>query len=431
MCCNTECTGVCGACSAAKKGGGFDGNCGFVAPNTDPDDECSGTLVCNGTGECKKVDGDSCGNGSECLTGNCVDGVCCNAACGGPCEACSAAKTGGADGICGPIPAFANPDGECVSGQACDGHGTCKDLDGQGCVGPGECISTYCTDGVCCDNGCAGTCQACSAALKGGGADGECGNVAPYGADPACGANEVCDGAGTCRKNDGIVCGGAGECVSGNCIDGVCCDDPCSDTCLACTAAKTGGVNGQCGFVTANSDPDTDCPLGTQACDGAGACREVPGGVCSLSGDCISGNCSPNDGVCCSQACTGTCMACTSAKTGSPTGTCANVVTGTDPDNECTGPGSPDVCHAGHCDRINGTACVSPGQCLSGNCPAQDSVCCDLPCDGLCYACTAAKKGSGANGTCGFVAAATDPDLECNNTKCCSGSGTCVPGSCP
>lgn len=40
---------------------------------------------------------------------------------------------------------------------------------------------------------------------------------------------------------------------------------------------------------------------------------------------------------------------------------------------------------------------------------------CDAACTGACVACTAAKKGSGADGACGAIAAGTDPDTECNS----------------
>lgn len=55
----------------------------------------------------KKTNGDLCRASSECRSGSCVDGVCCESACGGgkdiDCEACSMAKTGKADGLCRPV----------------------------------------------------------------------------------------------------------------------------------------------------------------------------------------------------------------------------------------------------------------------------------------------------------------------------------------
>ncbi|HXI60652.1 MAG TPA: HYR domain-containing protein, partial [Polyangia bacterium] len=48
----------------------------------------------------------ACTRGTECASGFCVDGVCCDSACGGgdlnDCQACSRAAGGTSDGICGP-----------------------------------------------------------------------------------------------------------------------------------------------------------------------------------------------------------------------------------------------------------------------------------------------------------------------------------------
>src|SRR5262249_34115460 len=53
-------------------------------------------------------------------------------------------------------------------------------------------------------------------------------------------------------------------------------------------------------------------------------------------------------------------------------------------------------------------------------------VCCDTACTGECTACTAVKKGSGKDGTCGTIAAGTDPDDECPGAVTCNGVGACV-----
>jgi len=132
VCCDAACTSFCQACTASKKGSGVDGVCGFIASGTDPDNEC---LLgnCNGSGGCMKIgiggvllgNGASCTMGSQCSSGSCVDGVCCNSACTSTCQACTAAKKGsGSDGICGNIAAATDPDNECALGN-CNGAGIC------------------------------------------------------------------------------------------------------------------------------------------------------------------------------------------------------------------------------------------------------------------------------------------------------------------
>ena len=78
-----------------------------------------------------------------------------------------------------------------------------------------------------------------------------------------------------------------------------------------------------------------------------------------------------------------------------------------------------------------GCSCTSTTQCLVGTCV--DGVCCSTTCTGKCQACSAAKKGSGANGVCGPIADGSDPDNECaaqpasscGTIGSCNGSGAC------
>ena len=75
--------------------------------------------------------GSACTAGSQCISGLCVDGFCCNLPCNGRCQACDVA---GAEGKCTPIKAGDDPDNECdldpvaSCGRdgACDGQGACR-----------------------------------------------------------------------------------------------------------------------------------------------------------------------------------------------------------------------------------------------------------------------------------------------------------------
>jgi len=95
------------------------------------------------------------------------------------------------------------------------------------------------------------------------------------------------------------------------------------------------------------------------------------GTVCSGAGECCSGYCVDN--YCCNTACGGTCQACVLSKTGSATGTCANITSNTDPDSECAGACS--VCQSGSCGNATidsqPTGCTGCNWCDSnGNCKA-------------------------------------------------------------
>jgi hypothetical protein len=127
--------------------------------------------------------------------------------------------------------------------------------------------------------------------------------------------------------------------------------------------------------------------------------------------------------VCCNNSCTTLCNACSAAKKNSGSdGTCGIITAGLDPDAEC--PGATLCSGASTCALFaNGLACSINAECTSGNCV--DGVCCNSPCAGLCQACTTAKKGSGANGTCGAVAPGTDPDNECAGGAVCDAVQMC------
>ncbi|MBW2529300.1 MAG: hypothetical protein JRI23_34305 [Deltaproteobacteria bacterium] len=105
--------------------GGYCGECLVTS-------DCPGQVPCIG-GLCTTGQlGEACQRPENCLSGHCVDDVCCEHSCAGYCEACSREKVCGAqcaadgapcphqDGVCGPVRANTDPDGECsVEGEAC------------------------------------------------------------------------------------------------------------------------------------------------------------------------------------------------------------------------------------------------------------------------------------------------------------------------
>ena len=398
LCCNTACNGTCQACNLA----GSAGTCAPIAAGQDPIDECAGAMVCDGAGACEKGIGQTCASSGECALGNCVDGVCCNSACNAACQACSAA------GSCTNIPAGQDPASECPGSISCNGNGACSSLlpNGTACTINGECQSGACTDGVCCNSACNGTCQACNLA----GSVGACTSIAS-GQDPAneC-ANGACSGAGSCKLDNGQPCGAGSACLSNACADGVCCNTACGALCQACNVA---GSVGTCSNVANGQDPASEC-AGSTTCNGAGACTTLPNGsACGANGECSSGLCV--DGVCCNTACSGLCQACNNAGS---LGACTNVANGQDPANECSGTA---VCNgSGSCVKPLGSTCAANNECSSGFCA--DGVCCNTGCSGTCQSCNLA----GTVGTCSNVPNGQDPSNECTGATNCNGAGACV-----
>lgn len=149
--------------------------------------------------------GDPCTAFAECLSGYCIEGVCCDTDCGGICVACTAARKGhGTDGTCEPVAKGTNPREECRDDGAasCGTTGTC---DGKGACAVYE-------DGTDCGDG-----KVCEAGQCGGGFCGEQADGTP------CGEADDCT-FGLCRdrkcvpihKLDGTRCEG-GICVAGEC----------------------------------------------------------------------------------------------------------------------------------------------------------------------------------------------------------------------
>ncbi|MFO0547016.1 MAG: hypothetical protein U0271_01445 [Polyangiaceae bacterium] len=151
-------------------------------------------------------DGESCAADSECLSGFCRDGVCCDSDCGGndlqDCQSCAAVDTGLAtDGVCAPVSA--------ASAHVC--RGGSNDL----------CDPDEVCDGV--DSACPADVVAAA------------GTVCRAGTDDTCDPDEVCEGtSGAACPADATAPNGT-TCADGSCLDG------------ACVPGQGGGGNGQGG----------------------------------------------------------------------------------------------------------------------------------------------------------------------------------------
>ncbi len=270
VCCESACAGACQSCSGAAKGDSVDGTCGAVSDNTDPrgdcgaytchtgacttsctaDTDCGSGATCNtATGTCDKpaANGSACVADAGCTSGHCVDGVCCDTACSGQCEACDGATPGKCDAVIGTP------------------HGTRDACKGDGSACSGSCDGTTRTS---CSYKPTGT--SCGTATCSSGAA----------------VTSACDGQGTCAaqpaaKCDPYACGATTcktSCTSGSdCADGATCST--DGKCLS---------GGQCsGDLSQSITPTDTIDCGAFLCSpDTGACREV----CNGSSDCAPGN---------------------------------------------------------------------------------------------------------------------------------------------
>ncbi|MDX2023152.1 MAG: hypothetical protein SF187_23155 [Deltaproteobacteria bacterium] len=362
--------------------------------------------------------GESCSANEQCLSGACVDGVCCGQK---QCGTCAACNLRGSVGTCAPVP-LGEPDTNaplpCENEQTCDGEGTCRNSAGHMCRADADCAHGHCIDGLCCSSACTGACEVCSAP----GHEGSCvprpsGSI---GGGAGCANGGVCDGAGMCgprckvdadcgagegciagacirRSVDGALCETSNVCASGNCTDGHCCRTSCGP-CMQCT-----GAGGTCVPRPAGSQdgaPHYTC-TGKYSCDGRGTCGRSNGQICSRDTDCATGHCV--SGICCNSACGGACQNCGD-------GTCKSITNAVDP-RGCSGSV---MCDArGACTKVNGQRCSVSAECASGFCV--DGACCNSACNESCFSC--------GTGTCTLRVNTTD--AQCTGGRRCDASGLC------
>lgn len=119
VCCTNACTGPCRSCNQPST----TGVCQPYAKGTDPETNCSNGATCDGAGACgmapptSKANGVMCGGATECKSGFCKDGVCCNTACNAPCQNCGT-------GTCKSV-TKAQDVPECSGFLTCNGNGFC------------------------------------------------------------------------------------------------------------------------------------------------------------------------------------------------------------------------------------------------------------------------------------------------------------------
>jgi hypothetical protein len=447
--CNSNGTQDCAPylCSAGNN------NCTSSCNN---DGDCSqggnGNYCTGAGGQClpKLPQGTACSAGDhQCQTGHCVDGFCCNTACGGTCAACSAALTGSANGTCTAVTTGTDPDNDCTdqgaatcgttglcgtgacafypTTQTC-GPQTCKDANTQNnqrkCSGNGTCnaqTTTPCAPYVCSSTACLSTCSG----------DGDC-----NGAD-------WCNGGACVPKGSlGASCSGpssGNQCGSGFCVDGVCCNNACTSACQACTGSKkaSGNGTGTCGGAKAGADPRGLCVMTAQStCGTDGTCNGVGMGAGACAKWPTLTACAPATCVGSSATAGKTCDGMGACNVGGTVSTCSNSLICNPTSMTCyascgTGGAADDAkCVSGdYCDGSVGTckpkvavgACTAADQCTSNICGLSGTGnCCAMSCTvgGVC----------GATGCASGDASCQYPNAS-NTCATCSGS-TFTPGSC-
>jgi len=350
--------------------------------------------------------GSVCTGDRQCASGFCVDGVCCESACGGgaanDCQACSVATGAAVDGQCAPLvqgTVCRTSAGVCDAAEVCDGaamlcpddaaaaDGTHCD-DGNACTRTDSCLAGACVGGdpVTCEAQSAchevGVCNpatgVCSQPLKS--------NGAPCDDGDACTQTDSCQ-AGVCRGTNPVTCIALSQCH----LAGVC--DPASGLC---------------------SDPPKP--------DGS-ACND--GDRCTRTDTCLSGVCIGADEI----TCTASDQCHDAGECDAATGVCSNPPkpdgSACDDQNACT---QTDSCQAGLCEGANPVTCSAKSQCHDvGVCSPSTGVCSEPPkvngasCDDgdLCTRSDRCESG---------VCRGTEP-VRCVAIDQCHDAGVCDPST--
>lgn len=185
---------------------------------------CSGDKPVCSNGTCvARALGDTCTLGTECATGVCADGVCCNVACDGQCESCALPTS---KGTCTPTTTQRTPcTGTGVCAGICDGTAqhreSCTYPDDQtSCGSSASCINGYLTTAALCNG--AGSCNVSTS------------STCTYG----CRTDGTVGCATSCPAGQGL-CGGA-------CVDVLSSPTHCGGACAICESTTPKCFSGSC-----------------------------------------------------------------------------------------------------------------------------------------------------------------------------------------
>ena len=281
--------GVCGPHTAS---------CGNYACNATADDclkVCKSGLDCAPTAYClgalclpRSKAGAKCTGGDMCLSGYCVNGVCCGSA---SCDTCNRCDLAGKEGTCSAV-----ADKTVCGTPFCSSSPFNQDVE----------TIMICTSGKCTPKSkscghylCDATKTACSWTCK---------------ASKDCYISAYCDTKGACleKKPNGATCAGNDQCKNLWCVEGYCCNSACD---LGCGSCKLSGKLGTCSPMPKGTVCDKDKCTSTMQwafrCSGASLncthsyiycepykCDTVKGvcaSTCTKSDQCTTGYCDPFD----------------------------------------------------------------------------------------------------------------------------------------
>ncbi len=377
---------------------GIDDDCDGT-PDDPPTDCLSGRCTAVGGGTYESV------SGADCVSATCSSGTVT------PCGEYTCVDGGESGNTCATDCAPAGTDDElyCVGTAHCDGGACLPDVpNGNSCDEDTDCASGHCDNGFCCDTG---VCCSSTADCPGGGAP-----------------TVICEDTARCQGSRGETMCMANQCRTTSGI-------PDDSGCGTSTRALDCGFYDPVYCSGATDQPPPSCPTsctGDLACTDNAHCEfgfcvpdRPPGAPCARNPDCQDGLFCV-DGVCCTSACTGTCMACNLA---GAAGSCTPIPAMMDPAGECPGfscasyydgfGAGEDVCYRRQDVSDAVAACNGGGACITPEtmCPLQPRGGVQIDCHNTCQA--------PISGTCSSMTAGACRDLDSPSDTTSCGMGAC------
>ncbi|MBN1962457.1 MAG: SBBP repeat-containing protein [Deltaproteobacteria bacterium] len=154
-------------------------------------------------------------------------------------------------------------------------------------------------------------------------------------------------------KQTGEECKIDNDCKSKNCAHhGICCPTVCKRGCESCESGTCEAIadgedlydfcpgvaacdgNGQCWALSAKANCEADYQCASTHCKDYNCYAASIGEACHEDFECLSNHCG-EEGICCQEACTGSCNSCNNKYTCLTMGMCAPIPKDTDPFNLC------------------------------------------------------------------------------------------------